>query len=73
MLLGIAGSGCGQGAGAGSDSGPLGDPRIDQAIKGVQSGEQDPRKLRNLIKEKISGKPQEKSLPKTAGRSRRRP
>lgn len=68
MLLGIVGPGCGQGAGAD----PLGDPRIDQAIKSVQAGQEDPRKLRALIKEKVSGKEREKSLPKASGRSTRR-
>jgi hypothetical protein len=69
MLLGLVGSGCGQGAGAD----PLDDPRIDQAIKAVQSGKEDPRKLRTLIKEKVSGKEQEKSLPKIPGKPRRTP
>ena len=68
MLLGIVGSGYGHDAGAD----PLSDPRIDQAIEAVQSGQEDPRNLRTLIKEKVSGKEQEKSLPKASGGSTRR-
>ena len=68
MLLDIVGSRCGQGTGAD----PLGDPRIDQAIKAVQAGQEAHRNLRTLIEENVSGKEQEKSLPKASGRSTRR-
>lgn len=68
LLLWSSATGCG--AGAGAD--PLSDPRIDETIKAVQAGKENPRKLRNLIKEKISGKEQEKALPTPRGSPGRR-
>ncbi len=71
MLMGSAGPGCGEGAGAGAGASPLNDPQIESAIKAVEAGKEDPRKLRNLIKQKMSGKEQEKAVPKIPTRTRR--
>ncbi len=68
MLAGLFGSGCGSGAGAD----PLKDPRIEKAVEDVRTGKENPRKLRNLINEKVTGKEyHEKIIPKSVGRSRR--
>ena len=63
ILIGVLGAGCGQKAG----DDPLADPQIEKAVVDVQTGKQDPRALRNMIKSKVSGKEQTKSLPKQGG------
>jgi hypothetical protein len=62
---------CEGGCGPGSGPSPLDDPQVDETVKAVQAGKENPRKLRMLLKEKISGKPQEKALPKQPGNPRR--
>jgi hypothetical protein len=62
-------SGCGDPAGSAATN----DPVIDASIKAVSAGQEDPKKVRMLLKEKLSGKPQEKAIPPDPRAKKRKP
>ncbi len=41
---------------------------IDETVKAVQAGQEDPRKLRALLKREMTGKDETKVIPKTLGK-----
>jgi hypothetical protein len=59
-LVLMGGSGCG-----GSSVPPATDaPRFDATVKAVQAGQERPRKVRTLVKHKLTSNDQEKTVPR---------